>query len=104
MAVRLSLAAFIVPFAFVYGTELLLQGGPLQIVFSVACAGIGVVLLAVSMEGYWRAPLSWWTRLLFAAAALCFIVPGYLSALSGAAVAVVAFVLARIADERPKGS
>ncbi len=104
MAVRLSLAAFIVPFAFVYGTELLLQGSPLQVVLSLAGAGIGVVLLAVSMEGYWRAPLNWWTRLLFAAAALCFIVPGYRSALAGAAVAVIAFALARIAGESRKGS
>ena len=56
------------------------------------------------MEGYWWAPLNWWTRLLFAAAALCFIVPGYLSALAGAAVAVIAFALARIAGESRKGS
>lgn len=99
MAVRLSLAAFIVPFAFVYRSELLLLGSLPEILFALASAGTGIVMLAVAMEGYWRTPLSWWARLLVGAAALCFIVPGYFSALGGVAFALVGLGFKRIVGE-----
>ena len=104
MAVRLSLAAFIVPFAFVYGNELLLLGSPLHIVLALASASIGIVMLAVSMEGYWQAPLSWWARILVAAAALCFIVPSHLTALAGVAIAAAGLGITRVVRKIRKGA
>jgi TRAP transporter 4TM/12TM fusion protein len=86
-AVRLSLAAFVVPFAFVYGNELLLVGEPLDVAFAIVSASVGVILLAVAMEGYFRRPLQWWARVLVAVSAILFVVPGYAAALLGAAFA-----------------
>jgi TRAP transporter 4TM/12TM fusion protein len=86
-AVRLSLAAFVVPFAFVYGNQLLLVGGILDIALAIVSASLGVILLAVAMEGYFRQPLSWWIRGLVAVAAVFFIIPGITNAAIGAVLA-----------------
>ncbi|MFQ5765208.1 MAG: TRAP transporter permease, partial [Rhodospirillales bacterium] len=62
LAVRLALAAFIVPFAFVYGPELLMIGSPWEILAAFITAGAGVVLLALAVEGYWKTAIPWWAR------------------------------------------
>ena len=90
-AVRFSLVAFVVPFAFVYGNELLLVGRFLDVVFAIASASVGVVLLAAAMEGYFREPLQWWCRVLAVAAALCFILPSVATATFGLVLAGAAF-------------
>jgi TRAP transporter 4TM/12TM fusion protein len=87
-ACRFALAAFIVPFFFVYGPELLLMGSVFQIVAAAITAVIGVVMLAIAAEGYWRGPLRWWSRLLALASGLCFVAPSLELALVGAALAV----------------
>ena len=108
-ACRFALAAFIVPFFFVYGPELLLMGSVFQIVVAAVTAVVGVILLAAAAEGYWRGPLRWWARLLAAAAGLCFIAPSIPAAAAGVALALAAFggapILRRlgfsVSDQRP---
>ncbi|MHA7880150.1 MAG: TRAP transporter permease [Saccharospirillum sp.] len=78
-AVRLAITAFIVPFAFVYGDGLLMNGSTMNIVTSCVTAMIGVVLLSIGVEGYWRERLSTWPRLGFAAAGLLFIFPSIIA-------------------------
>ncbi|MBI4966687.1 MAG: TRAP transporter fused permease subunit [Rhodospirillales bacterium] len=103
-AVKLTLAAFIVPFAFIYGTELLLRGPVWLIAFSFGTAFVGVVLLAAALEGWFRGPLSPLPRLIIAAAALAFIVPGIAAAAIGVGLAVAAFMLNRILIRNPQTS
>ncbi len=57
-AVKFALAAFIVPFAFVYGPELLLIGPWYQILFSLVTAIAGLILIAAAVEAFLTAPLS----------------------------------------------
>jgi len=90
MAVRLSLAAFVVPFIFVFHNELLLVGHPFDIAVAIVRAAIGVVLLAIAAEGYLRDPLSWWQRLLIAASAICLFMTGPIFPIIGLAVVTVA--------------
>jgi TRAP-type uncharacterized transport system fused permease subunit len=108
-ACRFALAAFIVPFFFVYGPELLLVGSVVDIVVAAVTAVVGVILLAAAAEGYWRGSLRWWSRLIAAAAGLCFIAPSIAAAAVGLALALVALgstpILRRlgfsVSDQRP---
>jgi TRAP transporter 4TM/12TM fusion protein len=72
-ALSLAATGFIVPFMFVYGPALLLDGSVLSIIKSFATASLGVAALAGAVIGYVRAPLRYWERGLLAAAALCLI-------------------------------
>jgi len=57
MAVKFALAAFIVPFAFVYGPELLMIGSWYVIILSFISAIIGLIFIAASLESYLHKPL-----------------------------------------------
>ncbi len=101
-AVRLSLVAFIVPFAFVYGQELLLIGEPLMIAVAVATAALGVIVLAAAVEGYFRTGLPGWMRLLVAAAGLCLIFPSLYSALVGGVIVAVLVLTSQLVRQRAR--
>lgn len=73
LAVKFALAAFIVPFAFVYQSGLLLQGDLVGIAVPIVTTVIGVIAIALAMEGYLRGPIAAWARLLIFAAGLCLI-------------------------------
>lgn len=97
-AVRICAAAFIVPFSFVYGPELLLDGPLWKIALGFGTAAIGVVMLAAAIEGWYRGALAWHARSLLAGAAVALIFPGVPAALIGAALlgaAIAATWLAR---------
>lgn len=87
-AVRLAITAFIVPFAFVYGEGLLMVGDPIEIIVTCATAVIGVLLLSIAVEGYWRGRVNVLPRLGFGVAGLLFITP------NGWAVALAVIIVA----------
>jgi TRAP transporter 4TM/12TM fusion protein len=89
LAVKFSLAAFLVPFAFIYQPGLLLEGTWYQVVIACVTAGFGVLLLALAAEGHWRAPVPWWGRIALAAAGLSFLSHS-VEAMVAAAVVVAA--------------
>jgi TRAP-type uncharacterized transport system fused permease subunit len=66
---KLGIAGFLVPFAFVFQPELLLQGSPFQVVVSVALTAFGVVCLASGVIGQLFRPLNAAQRLLMLSAA-----------------------------------
>ncbi len=103
-AVRLSLVAFIVPFAFVYGQELLLIGEPHYIAIAVVTATAGVIVLAAAVEGYFRTPLPGWMRYFVAAAGLCLIFPSLYSGIAGVAVVAVLILASKLARHRRSGA
>lgn len=92
-AVRLAITAFIVPFAFIYGDGLLLQGDLANVAVACLTALAGVLLLAVGVEGYLKGPLAPLPRLLFGAAGLLLIVPTLVSAAVAAGLLLLALVL-----------
>ncbi len=89
-AVRLGIAAFLIPFAFVYNDGLLLQGDLEHIVLAVATAMVGAVLVAASVRGYLFRILNPFQRLGVFASGLLFIGPGIIMPLAGLATAGVA--------------
>ncbi len=92
MAVKFALAAFIVPFAFVYGPELLMIGPWYLIVFSLLTACAGLILIAGSLEAYFLFPMALWERLLLGVAGLGLVVPSFYTAAASIIVLVPYFV------------
>ncbi|MGE5539946.1 MAG: TRAP transporter permease [Gemmatimonas sp.] len=88
-AVRLALAAFVVPFAFAISTTLLMIGEPWRIALDFVTAAIGFVLLAAACEGHPRLGVLWWERLLLAASGLFFVAPTLWSNPVGIALAAL---------------
>ena len=97
---KLSIAGFIVPYMFVYGPPLLLQGTPLEVAWAIITAVIGVVLLGCAAEGYayFMGKISHVQRLLLLAASLCTMIPGLKTDLIG--LALVGVVVALRATSR----
>jgi TRAP-type uncharacterized transport system fused permease subunit len=91
-AVRLGIAAFIVPFAFVLDKGLLLQGSLTEIVWAIATAFVGAVLLACGIRGFAVTPLNLLSRVLAIVGGLMMIGPGVYPPVLGAALAAVAII------------
>jgi TRAP transporter 4TM/12TM fusion protein len=95
-AVRLGIAAFIIPFAFVLNPGLLLDGPPGTIIFSIAAATMAASLVAAGVRGYAFEHLAPVQRgLLLASACLLISSDAYL-ALGGALLATVSLVPRRL--------
>ncbi len=86
-AVRLALAAFLVPFVFIYGPELLWLGPIWKTAITFASAVGGLILIAAAIEAHDKYCAATWARFSLAAAGLLLIAPFYASLALGAALA-----------------
>ena len=92
-AFRLAFCSFLMPYLFVYNPVLLMEGGVLDILWSLVTALIGALLLASGFEGFFfRWSLKWFERPLMILGAVMLIVPGMVTDLVGIAIIVVEFV------------
>lgn len=84
-AVRLAIAAFVVPFFFVYNPALLLHGSIGEIAVTVITAVIGITALSFASEGVVLrvGRVSWWLRVLLIGITFTMLFPNYLSYLIG---------------------
>ena len=86
LAVKFALAAFVVPFVFVYAPALLLQGEWQETLLTLGTAIPGFIILAAAIEGFMFRPLAPWQRLLLAAAGFALVLPSMRLAVIGAGV------------------
>ena len=92
-AFRLAFCSFLMPYLFVYNPVLLMEGGVLDILWSLVTALIGAYLLASGFEGFFfRWSLKWFERPLMILGAVMLIVSGMVTDLVGIAIIVVEFV------------
>ena len=92
-AFRLAFCSFLMPYLFVYNPVGLMEGGVLDILWSLVTALIGAYLLASGFEGFFfRWSLKWFERPLMILGAVMLIVPGMVTDLVGIAIIVVEFV------------
>jgi TRAP transporter 4TM/12TM fusion protein len=71
-AVKLAIVAYVVPFLFLFGPPLLLQGSMMDIIIAVTFALLGTFLLCIAVSGFWRGHVTATSRIfLVMAAALC---------------------------------
>lgn len=85
-SVRYGIAAFIVPFLFIYHDEILMQGEWYSIVHIFSTAAVAVWMIAIASEGWFRGALNPLMRVLFAVAAGCLFAGGTYTDLIGLAL------------------
>jgi TRAP transporter 4TM/12TM fusion protein len=89
-AFRLALAAFIIPFFFIYNPAMLLiADSTMTIVWATITALFGTYLLALALEGYFLVHLPIWTRVISFVAAILLMTPGLSTDLIGAGLVAV---------------
>jgi TRAP transporter 4TM/12TM fusion protein len=88
-AVRLGIAAFLIPFAFVYNPGLLMNGTVVDIVMSIVTAAIGATLLAAGIRGYAFALLNPIQRVALFGGGLLMIAPGWQMPLTGLIIGII---------------
>jgi TRAP transporter 4TM/12TM fusion protein len=85
-AVRLALAAFLVPFSFVFNQALLLNGSVVEIILATVSVAAGLTLIVVAVEGYFQQAIGRVPRLLLGIAGILML---FVSPLHAAAAAVL---------------
>jgi TRAP transporter 4TM/12TM fusion protein len=92
-SVRIALSGLLLPFAFVYGPALALEGGFWETIVSIITALLGVICLSGANIGYFnRRRLDWVERLLLALAAVSLVWVSYLSSLIGLMLLMAVFI------------
>jgi TRAP transporter 4TM/12TM fusion protein len=95
-AFKLGLAGILVPFGWVYGPELIMQGEPMHIIFAMITALVGILALGSALQGrILRKPLHWVSRILMALAAVMLVLPETLTDAVAAGVIIVGLLLSR---------
>lgn len=92
---QLGLVAFIVPYMFVSGPALLMNGTAFEIIRAVCTAVVGVLCLGISMIGYIKTKVPIALRALFLACAFLLIDTGIVTDIIGVGAAMTAYLLTR---------
>ncbi len=90
-AARLALAAYILPYMFVYSPGLVWVGAWYEILIAAVTAAVGVIALAAAVEGWLLGPARPWQRVVLAVGALLLVAPPIWS--HGAGFALVTLIL-----------
>ena len=78
IAWRLGLAGFIVPFIYIFDQSLLLMGAPSQIISTFARGIVGVVALAIAIEGYFKGTIGVIERAMYFISSIAILTPANL--------------------------
>ena len=102
---RLGLAAFIIPFMFIYGPPMIMVGPAEEIVLAAITSLIGVAFLAASIQGFALTKLGLIERGFLFAAALLLIKPGWITDLIGILIGIIIAIihLSKYRKERALG-
>ncbi|MAU95293.1 MAG: C4-dicarboxylate ABC transporter [Fulvimarina sp.] len=101
-ACKLSLAAFVLPFAFVYAPSILNPAFELNTLIQITTVCIGTVLLAIGAEGFFRRPLDVVPRGMVFCGGLMMFTPSYLVSAVGATAGIGAILLALARGNRAR--
>lgn len=95
-ATRFALAAFLVPFIFVYGPELLWIGPVWKTFLTFGTAALGIIFVAAAIESYKPLCATPAARAVMAVAGLAMITPFHTATFIGAALAVLTYIVNRL--------
>jgi len=96
IASKLAVAAFVVPYMFVYSPVLMMVNASVgEIVWAGAGAIVGMWGLGVAMIGYWYTDVHWLVRIISFGAGLLLIDPGLLTTIIGAVLLIGIYFLQR---------
>lgn len=92
VAWRIGLSGYILPFIFIFGPELLMDGTIPAIISATISAILGIYALSVALEGFYRYPVNLVLRVLVFGGALLMIVPGLLTDIAGLAIVLIVLI------------
>lgn len=90
---RFAIAGFLIPFMFVLGPAMVLEGTAFEIVMVVITGTAGVIALAASVQSWLLTRCTLWERGALAIAAITLIKPGLMTDLIGGAIMAVIVVI-----------
>ncbi len=76
-AVRIAIAAFLIPFSFVFNEALLLKGTVFEIIFATLNVALAMIVVGIAVEGYFRKAVKGWARIMLLAAGVLFLFVEY---------------------------
>lgn len=82
-ACRLGIAAFILPYMWIYGPALLLIGDPFEVIWAIITSTIGIAACAAGIQGYIFRPATILERIMLLIASLLLIKPGWITDVFG---------------------
>lgn len=91
-ALRLGIAAYIVPFIFAYHPALLLKGTFFEVIIATITALIGIIIIAIAIEGFLFRDLKWYQRILLCGGGLLSLIPGWKTDILGLMIAIPIFI------------
>ncbi|HWI60859.1 MAG TPA: TRAP transporter permease [Symbiobacteriaceae bacterium] len=93
-AVKLALAAFLVPFVFAFSPALVLVGAtPLLVIQMIITSVTGMIALGAGVSGFWSTRLRWYERLALPLAGILLIDPGAVTDMIGGGIVIAVFTL-----------
>ncbi|MBU0953954.1 MAG: TRAP transporter permease [Spirochaetes bacterium] len=96
-ASKLAIAAFLVPYIFVFNPQMLLFNVTIfDVILLVATSSVGIIAVSAGVMGYFHRSFHFWERPLFLLGGILMVLPGAYSDLIGVAILVGAYVLQRI--------
>ncbi|MGV8982335.1 TRAP transporter permease [Clostridium sp.] len=100
-ATRLAVAAFIIPYIFVYSPQLLLiDVTAFQLIIIVASALIGIICVASALTGYFKTRMSIGERILFAMGGILLITTHLISNIAGIVLLVGVYMVQRSKEKK----
>jgi TRAP-type uncharacterized transport system fused permease subunit len=103
LAFLISLPVWLVPYLFVYSTEILLMGQLEMILLRVLTSFIAISCMAVALQGYLLKTMGWILRLGFFAAGLFLIYPYWVTDIIGYLLIGILILIHVIASRAPGG-
>jgi len=92
-ATRLGIAAYIIPFMFVYGSSLVLEGSLVTIIISFITALIGIIMLSSAVQGILFTKVAFIERLIMFIGAISLIKPGLMTDVLGLTSFIIIIIL-----------
>ncbi|WP_431028762.1 TRAP transporter permease [Lysinibacillus sp. LZ02] len=100
-ALKLGLAAFIVPFFFVYGPQLIMIGSVGEIIVASITAVIGIIAIAMAVEGWVFRKCTWMERVFLIVGAFTLVMPGIVTDIIGVVVLALVIVMQKATSKQP---
>jgi TRAP transporter 4TM/12TM fusion protein len=102
LSMKFAIAGFIVPYMFVYGPPLILEGNPSDILFALITGLLGTMTLSAAIQGWFWGDLSYPKRGYLLGMSLLLIKPGWQSDLIGLAL-FLPFLVIQLKLKTPLG-
>ena len=104
-AAMIGIAAYIVPFMFVFSPAMLMEGPITESIISFITGALGVLVLAAAVEGWFLRKANWPERLLLIGGCIGLIIPGLVPTLAGiGCVGLVTFLQKKMPYNEPLGN